>query len=131
MIEVSNWSNQNINVMNRLGMSEIIIILAILGIILLVLIFLAWYFVSRAKAKDRQFLIEKGIDLNQPGLKSQSQFSWLKTGIVLTGISLSLFLLAILDKYASIGSIFGFAIILAFAGISMIIAHYTGITYRA
>jgi len=109
-----------------LGYAEFIIILVVFGTLLAILLFLAWYFVNRAKTKDKQFLIEKGININDTNFRSPSQFSWLKVGIVVTGISLALFLLLILEKFASIGSTFGFALILLFAGISMVIANFLG-----
>lgn len=52
--------------MNQLGYVEFILILLVFGTVLAVLLFLAWYFVNRAKAKDRQFLIEKGINTDDP-----------------------------------------------------------------
>lgn len=109
--------------MNHLGYAEFIIILIVFGIVLAILLFLAWYFVNRAKAKDRQFLIEKGIKTDDPNLKSSSPFSLLKAGIIIIGISFSLFLVGILDRFASIGATTGFAIILLFAGASMILAN--------
>jgi hypothetical protein len=112
--------------MSKLGFAEFIIILVVFGTILSILIFLAWYFTNRAKAKDKQFLIEKGININDPNFSSPFQFSWLKVGIVVIGISLSLFLLLMLEKFASIGSTLGFAIILLFAGISMVVANFIG-----
>jgi hypothetical protein len=112
--------------MSKLGFAEFIIILIVFGTLLAILLFLAWYFVSRAKAKDKQFLIEKGININDPNFRSSFQLSWLKVGIVAIGISLALFLLVILDKYARIGSTLGFAIILLFAGISMVVANFIG-----
>lgn len=110
--------------MYNLGYAELLIILLIFGIIVATLLFLAWYFVSRARAKDKQFLIEKGITTDDPVLKSTYHFSWLKIGIVIVGLSLSLFLLGILDRIVNIGSTFAFAIILLFAGLSMIAANY-------
>jgi hypothetical protein len=112
--------------MSKLGFPEFIIILGVFGTLLAILLFLAWYFVNRAKAKDKQFLIEKGISINDPGFKSSSQFSWLKAGIVVIGISLALFLIIILENVTSIGSTFGFAVILLFAGISMVVANFVG-----
>jgi hypothetical protein len=109
--------------MNNLGYAEFIIILIVFGTVLATLLFLAWYFVNRAKAKDRQFLIEKGINTDDPNFKSSSHFSSLKAGIIVVGISLSLFLVGILDRFVSIGVTIGFAIILLFAGASMILAN--------
>ena len=109
--------------MNNLGYAEFIIILIILGTVLAIFLFLAWYFVNRAKAKDRQFLIEKGIGTDDLNFKSSTHFSLAKAGIIIIGISLSLFLVGILDRFANIGGTMGFAIILLFAGVSMIIAN--------
>lgn len=108
----------------KLGYAEFIIILIVFGTILATLLFLAWYFVNRAKAKDKQFLIEKGISTDDPGFRNATQFSLLKTGIIVVGISLSLFLVGILDRFANIGATMAFAIILLFAGVSMMLANF-------
>ena len=108
----------------NLGYAEFIIILIVIGTIIAIFLFLAWFFVNRAKARDRQFLIEKGINTDDPNFRSSSHFSLLKAGIIVVGISLSLFLVGILDKFASIGATTAFAIILLFAGASMILANF-------
>lgn len=110
--------------MNNLGYAEFIIILIVIGTIIAIFLFLAWFFVNRAKARDRQFLIEKGINTDDPNFRSSSHFSLLKAGIIVVGISLSLFLLGILARFASIGAVTGYAIILLFAGASMILANF-------
>ena len=108
----------------NLGYAEFIIILIVIGTIIAIFLFLAWFFVNRAKARDRQFLIEKGINTDDPNFRSSSHFSLLKAGIIVVGISLSLFLVGILDRFASIGATTAFAIILLFAGASMILANF-------
>jgi len=108
----------------NLGAAEFIIILIVIGTFIAIFLFLAWFFVNRAKAKDRQFLIEKGLNKDDPNYTSSSSFSLIKAGIVLVGISLSLFLVGILDRFASIGATIAFAIILLFAGASMILANF-------
>jgi len=108
----------------KLGYTEFIIILIVIGTIIAIFLFLAWFFVNRAKARDRQFLIEKGINTDDPNFRSSSHFSLLKAGIIVVGISLSLFLVGILDRFASIGATTAFAIILLFAGASMILANF-------
>jgi len=114
--------------MGNFGLLESIIILIVIIIFFSIPLFLAWYFVRRAKFKERMLLLEKGIDIKDPILKenNQLQFPWLKTGITLIGIAFGLFLIIILEKYISIGSIHGFTIIILFAGLAMIIANFVG-----
>jgi NADH:ubiquinone oxidoreductase subunit 3 (subunit A) len=112
--------------MNNLGYAEFMIIFIVFVTIIAIFLFLAWFFVNRAKARDRQFLIEKGINADDPNLRSSSHFSLLKAGIIVVGIALSLFLVGILDRFASIGATAAFAIILLFAGSSMILANLIG-----
>ncbi len=110
--------------MNNLGNAEFIIILIVIAIVAAIFLFLAWFFVNRAKVKDRQFLIEKGIKTDDTNFKDSSHFSLLKAGIIVVGISLSLFLVGIFDRFVSIGSTTAFAIILLFAGASMMLANF-------
>ncbi len=108
----------------KLGYAEFIIIIIVVGTIIAIFLFLAWFFVNRAKAKDRQFLIEKGINTEDQNFKSSSGFSLLKAGVIVVGISLSLFLVGIIDRFAGIGRATAYAIILLFAGASMIFANF-------
>lgn len=114
--------------MSNFGLLEIILILFVFTIFIATPIYLAWYFIRRAKFKEKILLIEKGINIKDLNLIENNplQFSWLKTGITLIGIAFGLFLIIILDNYISMGSIHGFAIIILFAGLSMIIANFVG-----
>lgn len=107
-------------------MAEFIIMLIILGIVLTIFLFLAWYFVNRAKVKDKQFLIEKGISVNDPVIRNSFSFSWLKIGIICIGISLAMFSILILDRYIPMGSIHVYAVLFLFVGISMIVVNFIG-----
>jgi len=112
------------------------IITAILLIFFLTGIFLTWFFIHRARAKERLLLIEKGIDfsgLTKSG-KFKIYFPWLKIGIVITSISIGLSLgIILMTKTSFVNSIprdiiypgdIIYLIFFLFGGIGMILAHF-------
>lgn len=119
----SNESNQNLIIMNEFTLS-------ILALISLAGLFLAWFFVRRARFKEKIILIEKGIDIKDLNISGdkKAQFSWLKIGIIIISISVGLllgaFLMAIpfFDKMAA-GN-FPLLLIFLFAGIGMVLANF-------
>jgi len=107
------------------------IIFAVLLIFFLAGIFLTWFFIHKAKSKERLLLIDKGIDLSALS-KSDSQkmnfhFPWLKIGIVITSISIGLlvgaFLMAIPFFEEVAAGQLPLLLIFLFGGIGMILAY--------
>jgi len=90
-------------------------------------LFLAWFFMQRAKFKEKIILIEKGIDIKDLHLmeNKKHQFSWLKIGIVVIGLSIGLIsgllLMYILRWSDWILPLLG---MLLFGGIGMVLANY-------
>jgi hypothetical protein len=116
------------NIMGNSGLANSVVILVVIIVLISIPLFLAWYFIHRAKFKERMFMMEKGIDIKDLNLtrKNPFQFPWLKIGITLVGISLGYFFIMILEIYFNIGAIHLYAIILLFAGLSMITANFIG-----
>ena len=93
-------------------------------------LFLAWFFIKRARFKEKIILIEKGIDIKDLHIieSKKSNFSWLKIGILLTGIAVGCLIISFIlispngQKFNIPG--FTFGIILFTAGASMILANY-------
>lgn len=119
----SNERNQNLIIMSAFALFT-------LALIALAGLFLAWFFVRRARFKEKIILIEKGIDIKDLNLigDKKGQFSWLKIGIVLISISMGLllgaFLMAIpfFDKVAA-GNL-PLLLIFLFGGIGMVLANF-------
>lgn len=90
-----------------------------IALIALTGLYLAWFFLRRAKFNERIILKEKGIDI-------KDNATWLRTGIVITGIAIGYFVILIIEKhnYAELG--LGIGIIILFAGLSTILAHFIG-----
>jgi hypothetical protein len=63
--------------------------IAILLMFFLTGIFLTWFFIHKAREKERLLLIEKGVDLSKLPIsgKFRISFPWLKLGIIVTSIS--------------------------------------------
>ena len=138
-LNVSNESNQKLNIMYYNGIPEGILILIVLTLFVATPLFLAWYFIRRAKFKEKVTLIEKGIDIKDLNIEGNNKiiFPWLKIGIVLTGIGLGLasyYLLLLwptfekfcinqaLCRYDSMPNV----VVILSAGLSMIIANFVG-----
>lgn len=86
-------------------------------------LFLAWYFVRRARFNEKISLIEKGIDLKDLNLiEGKKPYSpWLRLGIIITGTALGVLLTSIIQVYSWQARQ---AIILLFVGISVILAYF-------
>jgi hypothetical protein len=96
------------------------VLLSIIFIFFMIGVFFTWFFIHKAKTKERMALIEKQLD---PTLffekKTEKNFPWLKTGIVLL-FSGPGFVIG--SDHHSIGIALGFA--LAFGGAGMIVANF-------
>lgn len=113
--------------------------LLLLIITFVVAIFLAWFFIYRARTKERLLLIEKGIDLNKiPKVKSL-KFPWLKIGIIFICGSIGVVLGGYIDSLQLFSDvhregrgstildspdIFSICFMYFFGGIGMVLAHY-------
>lgn len=97
-------------------------LLVVLFLAVFIPMFLAWYFVQRARFKEKIILIEKGIDIKDLNLmENKNKYSpGLKTGIVITGTALGALLTAIIH----LGYKTSNAVILLFIGISIILAYF-------
>jgi len=85
-------------------------------------LFLAWYFVRRAKFKEKIILIEKGIDIKDLNLiENNKRYSpWLRIGIIITGTALGALLTTITNFSYNTSS----AVILLSTGVSVILAYF-------
>jgi uncharacterized membrane protein YedE/YeeE len=121
-LNVSNESNQKLNIMSYYnGIPEGILILIALTLFVATPLFLAWYFIRRAKFKEKVTLIEKGIDVKDLNLIGENkQYSpWLRIGLIITGTALGALLVTIVNfKYNT-----SEAVILLFTGVSVILAY--------
>jgi hypothetical protein len=121
-LEVSNESNQKKYIMPRIDYAQFVLILAFLGVIVAILLFLAWYFVRRARFNEKISLIEKGIDIKDLSLigDSKSYSPWLRVGIIITGTALGALFVAITRFDHAVQE----AVIVLFTGLSTIIAYF-------
>jgi hypothetical protein len=110
--------------MGKIGITEIILVLFVLGIFVATPLYMAWYFIRRAKVKEKLLLIEKGIDIKDLNGNSNISFPWLRIGIIITGTALGALIVASTDLKPAINQ----ALILLFTGISVILAYYIGKT---
>jgi hypothetical protein len=104
------------------GIPEGIWILIVLTLFVATPLFLAWYFIRRAKFKEKVTLIEKGIDVKDLNLMGENrQYSpWLRIGIIITGTALGAVLVTIVNLTYSTSE----AVILLFTGVSVILAYF-------
>lgn len=114
------------------GLTELIIIAGLIAIVFAGFI-LAWYLIRTIRIKEKSLLIEKGVDMKyiNSGIEKKNYFSWLRIGILLSGIALGTLLVAFLMQGQGIqisnrSSGFSFGVILLFAGLSMILANFVG-----
>jgi amino acid permease len=86
-------------------------------------LFLAWFFIRRARFKEKITLIEKGIDIKDLNLmgNTKSYSPWLRIGIIITGTALGALLMSIIQFH-------NFqtrqAVILLFLGISVVLTYF-------
>lgn len=99
------------------------IALSIVFIFFMAGVFFTWFFIHKAKSKERLIMIEKGLDLPQHTQSFQfgTNFPWLKVGIIVVcmGVGL-LFSIGFQENGATIGFVF------LFGGLGLIIANFTG-----
>lgn len=96
--------------------------LVVLFVAVFIPLFLAWYFVRRARFKEKIILIEKGIDIKDLNLKENNKrySPWLRIGIIITGTALGALLTTITNFSYNTSS----AVVLLSAGISVILAYF-------
>lgn len=84
-------------------------------------VFFTWFFIHKAKTKERLLLIEKGVDISQipQERKLIINFPWLKIGIVAAFMGLGL---AIGSVPSDKGMMVGFTLI--FGGVGMVLANF-------
>ena len=85
-------------------------------------LFLAWFFIKRARFKEKITLIEKGIDIKDLNLMGsyKSYSPWLRIGIIITGTALGALLVGITNFNPNVQE----AVIVLFTGLSAIIAYF-------
>jgi hypothetical protein len=96
-------------------------IVTCLFIIFMTGVFLSWFFMHKAKSRERLLMIEKGVDLSQ--LHQQRKyifnFPWLKVGIVVASMGFGMVVGGFShNPFIIFGAIF------LFGGIGMIVANY-------
>lgn len=96
--------------------------LVVLFVAVFIPLFLAWYFVRRARFKEKIILIEKGIDIKDLNLmENNKRYSpWLRIGIIITGTALGALLTTITNFSYNASS----AVILLSTGVSVILAYF-------
>lgn len=96
--------------------------LVVLFVAVFIPLFLAWYFVRRARFKEKIILIEKGIDIKDLNLiENNKRYSpWLRIGIIITGTALGALLTTITNFSYNTSS----AVILLSTGVSVILAYF-------
>jgi len=94
----------------------------------IICVFLVWFFSHKAKHKERLLMIEKELTADKQSKKEKNfSFPWLKLGIVVTGLSIGLLLIALLAGLKLLdkgGNALPLAILGVCGGISMVIANY-------
>jgi len=85
-------------------------------------LFLAWFFIRRARFKEKITLIEKGIDIKDLNLmgNNKSYSPWLRIGIIITGTALGALFVGITNFNPNVQE----AVIVLFTGLSAIIAYF-------
>lgn len=103
---------------------EIFMILLVFLVFISTPIFLAWYFIRRAKFKEKILLMEKGIDIKDLDLSgsNKTSFPWLRIGIIITGVALGTLIVALANLKGKESE----ALILLFTGLSFILAYFIG-----
>jgi hypothetical protein len=108
--------------MSVYGIPQPILVFGFVFIFVCFPLFLAWFFIRRAKFKEKIYLLEKGIDIKDLNLMEASKkySPWLRIGIIITGTALG----AILVTITNFGENTSEAVILLFTGVSIIIAYF-------
>ena len=80
------------------------IVFCIITITVIIALFLAWYFYQQARDKERVFLIEKGIALEDVlKLQKENKFKfvlpWLKLGIITSSLSIAFLIIAFIIRF--------------------------------
>ena len=85
-------------------------------------LFLAWFFIRRARFKEKITLIEKGIDIKDLNLmgNNKSYSPWLRIGIIITGTALGALFVGVTNFNPNVQE----AVIVLFTGLSAIIAYF-------
>jgi hypothetical protein len=87
-------------------------------------LFFTWYFIHKARVKERLLLIEKGIDISDLSRngKFKIHFPWLKIGFIIAGGGFGIVLGEFL-RDALIHKMH-FPLMFMFGGIGMVAAHF-------
>jgi hypothetical protein len=89
--------------------------------------FFGWFFYNKSKHEERKLLIEKGINPEEFSRSNQNfKFFWFKLGMVVMGLGLGLFVIALLVNLHLIGqsdAIYPGVLCLCGGG-SLVVANY-------
>jgi hypothetical protein len=112
--------------MGNFGLAEIVLMLIVFLVFIGIPLYLAWYFIRRAKFKEKILLMEKGIDIKDLNLNNSNRitFPWLRIGIIITGTALG----ALFVSVTNLNNGAQEAVILLFIGVSVILAYFLGRT---
>ncbi len=90
-------------------------------------VFLVWYFLHRARHKERLMMMEKGIDPQTHAYAGKRfRFPWAKFGIIIMGLSVGLIIISILVSLKALdggGNALPLAILGICGGASMVLAN--------
>ena len=93
-------------------------------------LFFTWFFIHKARVKERQLLIEKGIDLSSLSKSGKFvinfRFPWLKIGVIFICIPIGFLignaLIPLFDR--RISDILPVIFVFLFGGIGMVLNHF-------
>jgi hypothetical protein len=110
--------------MGNIGLLETTFIFFLLVLLITTPIFIAWYFIRRARFKEKILLLEKGIDIKDLNLteKTTIHFPWLRIGIIISGTALGALIVAVVKFDSGVDE----AVIVLFTGLSVIAAYFAG-----
>ena len=93
-----------------------------LALIALAGLFLAWYFIRRARFKEKIILLEKGIDIKDLKIMGDDKTysPWLRIGIIITGTALGALFVSMTHFNVNAQE----AVIVLFTGLSVILAYF-------
>jgi hypothetical protein len=105
------------------------LITSIIFLFFLTGLFLTWFFIHKAKVKERMLLIEKGVDLNNLPKTTRFNFifPWFKLGFLITSISFGCLLgVLLMDKpfFHSVNAGLPVILMFMFGGAGMILAYF-------